>query len=178
MALAAPIDAANFHSTTITAKTATASRMGARFFIGACEWSPNDERDPPPATTASPEPRAPRRLDRRNGSGKIACSRQRPQDLQASARGMSALRDECLACHRTSASPASGNHPFRCSRSDPERGPSGLWLPSMAWSAFRLSLLSNDERDPPPATTANPEPRGPRRLDRRNGSPHSSLASM
>jgi hypothetical protein len=33
-----------------------------------CAASPNDERDPPPATTATTEPRGPRRLDRRNGS--------------------------------------------------------------------------------------------------------------
>ena len=38
------------------------------FLLVCCERVPtNDLRDPPPATTASPEPHGPRRLDRRNG---------------------------------------------------------------------------------------------------------------
>jgi hypothetical protein len=36
--------------------------------------SPNDERDQPPATSAGPEPRGPRQLDRHDGSGSVASS--------------------------------------------------------------------------------------------------------
>jgi hypothetical protein len=37
----------------------------------------------------------------------------------------------------------------------------------MSWT--KSELTPNDERDPPPAITATTEPRGPRRLDRRDG---------
>jgi hypothetical protein len=65
----------------------------------------NDERDPPPATTANPEPRGPRRLDRRNGSGRISCSRQWSRELHASGGCKSDLPGKCRPRHRVFASP-------------------------------------------------------------------------